>query len=220
MKKANADGAHLDLPVHQVHLAPADQLASKDTLALPANLARTVPKDHQAHLVQPAKKEKMARTAKRENLAKTPKKETKDHQAHQAKLANQVQLVRPATKARPANQETKPTTDHPDHLVKEANPETKDPLDHPVRKAPQVQMPTIVLARVVPPPRLPPPRPPKSKKPHDPRSIYRPTHLGLDSAFNFDGDHGKFVNPVLRFFETTTSFHVINFLITSVLVSM
>jgi hypothetical protein len=166
----------------------------------------------------------MARTAKKENQAKMPNAETKDHQAHQAKLANPVQLVPLATKVRPASQETKATTAHPDHLVKEANPETKDPPARPVRRALQVPMLTIVPVHVVPPPRLPPPRPPKCKKPHDqPRSIFKiiyRTQLGLTSAFNFDGDHGKFFNPVLRFFETTTGLHVINILITSVLVSM
>lgn len=192
-KKANAVGAHPDRTVHQVHPAPAVQLASKATpalLAIPAKMAR---KDHPAHPVRLAKKEKMARTAKKENQAKMPNAEKKDHQAHQAKLENPAQLVQTATKVPLANQETKPTMARPDHPVKEANPETKDPPAHPARKAPPVQMPTIVLAHAAPPPRLPPPRP-KRKKLHldnDWRSIYkinyRTYQFGLTSAFNIGG---------------------------------
>jgi len=227
-KKANAVGAHQDQTVHPVPPAPPDPLASKVTPEPRANLARTALKDHQAHPDQPAKKAKMARTAKKANQAKMPNVETKDHQARQANSANPVHPVQPAKKDHPANQATKPTTVHPVHLVKEANPETKDPPVHPVPKALQVRMPIIVRALVVPPPKPPPPKPPKCKKPHDPsHSIinkinYRTIELGLTSAFNIIGDNdgGKFFNPVLSisFNPTTCFFYVINSLITSVFI--
>jgi len=147
---ADADGAHQDPMARPVHPDLLALLDPKEALALPVETATTavpVPLDRPAKLAQPAQ---TANPVLQETGVRTRPQAAKAILVPPVVLEMLAQLVPleiVVALATPARQAT------PAHKARPAVPvatETKDQLDRPVVPVNLVQMPSIVLALVVP----------------------------------------------------------------------